>query len=91
MTILEAAVHVLRSMRRPLSTREILERIVRGHMVESVGKTPETTLAATLYRHLRTHRRLRQSSQPGLARAQRGSVRRYLASAAEKERSASAG
>jgi len=75
MTYFEAALYVLRKTRRPLTTSELLDRIVQHGLVRPSGRTPEATLAAALYRHLGKHPELDRIALLGPLRAQRGSVR----------------
>jgi hypothetical protein len=75
MTFFEAALVVLESSRRPLSSTEIIERIRNQNLVKTTGRTPEATLSATLYRHLGKHPELRREHVAGKRRALRGSVR----------------
>jgi hypothetical protein len=75
MTYFEAALRVLRSSRRPLSTSEILERIQRQNLLQLTGRTPAATLSAALYRHVGKHPQLRREYVPGAHRAKKGTVR----------------
>ncbi len=75
MTYFEAALRILRASKRPLTTSEILDRIVRQGLIQPTGKTPEATLAATLYRHLPMDDELARVAEFGRHRAVRGSVR----------------
>lgn len=76
MTYLDAAVEVLRTARRPLTTREVSEAALRSRLIEPVGKTPDATMSAALYRHVRDapHPLLRRAFTQGPARAVRGTV-----------------
>jgi hypothetical protein len=75
MTFLEAAIQVLRSSRRPLTTREVTERALEAGLIDTHGKTPNATMAAVLYRALHTDGELIKIDGPGNGRAKRGSVR----------------
>jgi hypothetical protein len=75
MTYLEAALEVLKSSRKPLTTREITNRAVRNRLIVPQGKTPDATMAAVLYRQLSTHTLIVKTAKPGPARAKRGTVR----------------
>jgi hypothetical protein len=77
MTYLEAALAVLRVARRPLTTREIVARAVAQGMLQPVGKTPEATMSAQLYRYVGNDPEalIERHASPGQDRAQRGSVR----------------
>jgi hypothetical protein len=77
MTYLEAALAVLRVARRPLTTQEIVVRAVAQGMLQPAGKTPEATMSAQLYRHVRDDPEalIERHASPGRVRAQRGSVR----------------
>jgi HB1, ASXL, restriction endonuclease HTH domain len=74
-TYLEAAIKVLKSSRRPLSTNEIVERAIARGLTQPTGKTPAATMSAVLYRHLGEGSQLRQIAEPGPRRAVRGTVR----------------
>jgi len=75
MTFLEAAIQILRSSRRPLTTREITERALETGLINTHGKTPNATMCAVLYRALSTDGDLVKIDDPGTTRAKRGSVR----------------
>jgi hypothetical protein len=75
MTYYQAAMAVLGSSKKPLSTRELLDRVIELGLVESTGQTPEATLSAALYRHAMKDPVLRRVFVPGSMRAKRGSVR----------------
>ena len=79
MTYLEAAIAVLNASQHPLTTAEIMARIVREGLVPISGRTPGATLSAALYRNLGKHQHLRREAQSGRHRAARGSVRWTLA------------
>jgi hypothetical protein len=75
MSYFNAAMAVLRSAKRPLTIKEILEAAVRRSFIEPTGKTPERTLSAVLYRRAKHDPQLiKVASQDG-PRAERGSVR----------------
>jgi HB1, ASXL, restriction endonuclease HTH domain len=73
-TYLEAALGVLKASQRPLTTPEILARILKEHLVSPKGKTPAATLSAALYRELGKHAELQRDAKFGHQRALRGSV-----------------
>jgi hypothetical protein len=75
MTFFEAALQILKSSQRPLTTREITERALEQGLLTSQGKTPHDTMAAVLYKRLATDSRLVKTDVPGPDRARRGSVR----------------
>lgn len=75
MTLIEAALKVLRSSRRPLTTAELTERILTSNLVTLTGRTPEQSLAAALYRALGRYPELVREAEAGPSRARRGSVR----------------
>lgn len=83
MTYLEAAITVLRTSRRPLTTAEIMERITRDGLVTGTGRTPEATLSAVLYRSLGKDPLLRREAKQGRQRAVKGTVRWTVAVATE--------
>jgi hypothetical protein len=75
MTYYEAALQVLRSVRRPLSTREITDLAIERGLITPVGKTPHATMSAALYLRVRNNSELVKIEDPGFLRAKRGSVR----------------
>ncbi len=77
MTFLAAALAVLAQSERPLTSRELAERVLQRHLVSTNGRTPEASLSAALYVALRDGRApgLERLSEPGPTRARRGSVR----------------
>jgi hypothetical protein len=77
MTFLAAAEAVLKSARRPLTTHEITALALERSLLATTGKTPEATMAATLYIAVRKNPRgrIQREYQPGPTRAARGSVR----------------
>jgi hypothetical protein len=75
MTYYEAALSVLRSARRPLTTREITDLAVQRKLIVPGGKTPYATMSATLYTRVGGNKELAKIDVPGNRRAKRGSVR----------------
>jgi hypothetical protein len=75
MTYYEAALSVLRSARRPLSTQEITDLALQRKLIQPGGKTPHATMSATLYTRVGGHNELVKIDAPGNGRAKRGSVR----------------
>jgi hypothetical protein len=75
MTFYEAALQILKSSRRPLTTKEITERALKRGLIVSRGKTPAATMAAVLYRRLGTDPQLVKHEDRGPVRAKRLSVR----------------
>jgi hypothetical protein len=75
MTFYEAALRILKSSRKPLSTREITERALERGLIVSHGKTPEASMAAVLYGRLGTDTQLVKIEDHGPTRAKRGTVR----------------
>jgi hypothetical protein len=87
MTYYDAALQVLRSVQRPLTTREITDRAVKSGLITPVGKTPEATMEAVLYLRLRSDSELVKLAELANVRAKRGSVRwtlRRLSSAGQE-------
>lgn len=78
MTYLTAAIAVLQASERPLTVPEIMAEIARRGLIPITGKTPEATLAATLYRNLDKHPLLRREAVQGTWRAEKGTVRWYV-------------
>ena len=74
---LEAAEAVLKSSKRPLTTREIVAKALARGLIAPTGKTPEASMSARLYVHVRDHPggRIRREFEPGRGRARRDSVR----------------
>lgn len=75
MTYYEAALSLLRSARRPLSTQEITELAVQRKLIVPRGKTPNASMSAALYQRVRDSGDLIKIDAPGDGRAKRGSVR----------------
>lgn len=75
MTYYDAAIQVLKSAQRPLSTREITEQAIEAGLIVPHGKTPNATMGACLYQYVRTDNALVKLEAPGAGRAKRGSVR----------------
>jgi hypothetical protein len=69
-----AAEIVLKTARRPLTAREIVERAVERGLLHPVGKTPEATMSAALYTAPASGP-IRREFEPGPTRARRGTVR----------------
>jgi hypothetical protein len=78
MTYYEAAIQVLRSAQHPLTTREITARAIENGLIKPVGKTPDATMSAVLYVHVRKDATLTKIEEAGNGRAKRGSVRWML-------------
>jgi hypothetical protein len=83
MTYYEAALQVLRSVQRPLTTGEVTDLAISSHLITPVGRTPRATMAAVLYIRLRSDTELVKLEDPGDRRAKRGSVRWALRGAAD--------
>jgi HB1, ASXL, restriction endonuclease HTH domain len=49
MTYYEAALQVLRSTQRPLTTREVTEHAIRSGLITPRGKTPNQSMTRMLY------------------------------------------
>jgi hypothetical protein len=75
MTFYEAALQILKSSSKPLTTREITERALERGLIVSRGKTPEASMAAVLYGRLGTDAQLVKIEDRGPTRARRGTVR----------------
>jgi hypothetical protein len=75
MTYYEAALQVLRSVRHPLTTREITDQAIERGLITPRGKTPNATMSARLYVGVRNSPDLVKLEAPGNGRARRGSVR----------------
>ena len=76
-TFLEAALVVLADADRPLTSREVADRVVDRRVVATKGKTPDASISAALYLALRDNRApgLERLFDAGQTRARRGSVR----------------
>jgi hypothetical protein len=76
-TFLAAALAVLRGSSRPLTAREITQEATRRGLLKTSGKTPDASMAAALYLHVRDSQppQILRISEPGPNRARRGSVR----------------
>jgi len=75
MTYYEAALQVLRSARRPLTTQEITDLAMERKLIIPRGKTPHATMSAVLYQRVRDDPELVKLGVEGNERAKRGSVR----------------
>jgi hypothetical protein len=80
MTFIAAAEAILRSARRPLTTRELTEAAIKRGLVTTTGQTPLRTMGAALYKALNKSDvpRIRRDFVPGPKRAISGSVRWML-------------
>ncbi len=74
---LQAALTVLADLKRPLTSRELIEEALRRKLIQPMGKTPGATLTARLYLYMRDHPdgTLLRLADAGPRRARRGSVR----------------
>jgi hypothetical protein len=75
MTYYEAALQILRSAGRPLTTREITDLAIAEGLIVSAGETPHASMARVLYLRVRNDPELVKIDEPGNARAKRSSVR----------------
>jgi hypothetical protein len=75
MTYYEAALQVLRSIQRPLTTQEITDQAVKRGLIAPRGKTPHATMSAALYAGARNDPELVKLGTPVNVRAKPGSVR----------------
>ena len=77
MTFEAAVIEVLRNAERPLSAREVAEVVVRLGRVSTVGKTPDATVSACLYRLCRDPEAtgVQRIAEEGPTRGKRGTVR----------------
>jgi hypothetical protein len=75
MTYYEAALQILRSVQKPLTTREITDRALERGLITPRGKTPHATMGSMLYVRVRNDPELVKLGTPGKGRAQRYSVR----------------
>ena len=75
MTYYEAALQILRSVRQPLTTREITDLAITEGLIGPVGKTPHASMGRVLYLRVRNNPELVKLEAPGNGRAKSGSVR----------------
>ncbi len=77
MTYVDAAISVLKSSRKPMSSGAIAEAAIRKGLIRPRGKTPAATMSAALYLYARDEEVpvLRRDFRPGPTRAARDSVR----------------
>jgi len=75
MTYYEAALQVLKSAKRPLTTHEITDQALKSGLINPRGKTPLATMSAVLYTRLRRDSTLMKLENRTDNRAKRGSVR----------------
>jgi hypothetical protein len=79
LSYVEAAVEILRSEGRPLTSQEIIKLAVQRDLLHLKGKTPNSTLQAVLYVGYRNQNfPITRLAQPGHTKAKRGSVRWVL-------------
>ena len=75
MTYFDAAIAVLKTARRPMTTVEITAAALSKGFIYPSGKTPAATMSAALYVHARGARAaIRRQFRPGPTRAARDSV-----------------
>ena len=76
MSFLKAAITVLKETGREMTATEVVRIALERGLVESSGRTPDATLTAQLYVHVRDHPQgpLRKIPEPGALRAKRESV-----------------
>jgi len=74
---IDSARAVLHRTRRALTAREIVEAALSAGLLHPGGKTPEATMSAALYTHIREvpGSEIVRVHEPGVSRARRGSVR----------------
>lgn len=77
MNYLEAAAIVLKQSDRPLTVREIIDQVVKRRLLIPEGKTPEASMSAALYTHVRDvpDSRIRRQFEQAVQRARRDSVK----------------
>jgi hypothetical protein len=76
MTYLDAAIAVLKTARKPMTTADITAAALSKGFIHPSGKTPAATMSAALYVHARgTRTGVRREYRPGPTRAARDSVR----------------
>ncbi len=76
MTYIDAAIMVLKTARKPMTTADITAAAISKGFIRPRGKTPTATMSAALYSHARTLRTgIRREYRPGPNRAVRHSVR----------------
>ncbi len=76
MTYLDAAIAVLRTARKPMTTADITATALTKGFIRPSGRTPAKTMSAALYIHARGARTgIRREYRPGPTRAARDSVR----------------
>lgn len=75
MSFYEAALQILKSSPKPLTSEEITERALERGLIVSHGQTPVATMAAILYRRLGSDPQLVKTEDRGPTRAKRGTVR----------------
>ena len=64
MTYYEAALQILTSAKRPLTTREVFNKAVGKGLIIPRGKTPHSTLGAALHKHLNDNPELVKLEEP---------------------------
>ena len=77
MSFLTAGISILKETGLEMTATEVARIAIERGLVPSSGRTPDATLAAQLYVHVREHPQgpLQKIAEPGTMRARRGSVR----------------
>lgn len=77
MNYVEAAIAVLASAARPLTTREVTDEATSRGLLSPSGRTPEASMSAALYRTANspTNPGIKRLFRKGARRAVRGTVR----------------
>jgi hypothetical protein len=75
MTYYQAALQVLRSAERPLTTQEVVDRALQRKLISPQGKTPDRTMGAALYRQLGKDLELVKMEDRARVKARQGTVR----------------
>jgi hypothetical protein len=87
MTFYEAALEILKSSSKPLTSKEITQRALERGLIMSRGKTPTRTMESQLYGQLGTDPLLVKTGDRGPnGRPKRGTVRWTLRETRESAR-----
>ena len=84
MTYRQAAIDILKQTKTPLTTQELLDRMISADLITPHGKTPLATLSSVLYAENAQGAEIVRVFEDGGSRAARGTVRWQLSSSAKR-------
>ena len=84
MTYRQAAIDILKETKKPLTTQELLDRMISAELITPRGKTPLATLSSVLYTENAQDSDIVRVFEDGGSRAAGGTVRWQLSSSAKR-------